>query len=213
MSKVQVAEGYYSGDYVSLERLISYSYQLTYLQSVQPGSILFVGLGDGMVTDHLKKNPRYAVTTVDIDALLKPDVIADIKELPFPDGSFDVVCAFEVLEHMPFEDTERAIAELARVSKQHVLVSVPHRRTGLDVVVKFPFIRTLVKRDFLHLSLLVPIRFPGFAVSGQHYWEIDGWTTPLSKVRRALRKHFDIIEELTPPIDYYHRFFKVRKRH
>jgi SAM-dependent methyltransferase len=52
---------------------------------------------------------------------------ADLLELPFDDGSFDLVVCFEVLEHL--EDPEAAIAELARVlAPDGVLaVSSPNR--------------------------------------------------------------------------------------
>lgn len=40
---------------------------------------------------------------------------ADAQHLPFPDGSFDFVCAWGCLMHMP--RTERAIAEIHRVLK------------------------------------------------------------------------------------------------
>ncbi|QSB17403.1 class I SAM-dependent methyltransferase [Natronosporangium hydrolyticum] len=40
-------------------------------------------------------------------------VRGDVRRLPFPDESFDVVVAAEVLEHVP--DDEMAMAELARV--------------------------------------------------------------------------------------------------
>lgn len=43
----------------------------------------------------------------------KPAVVASVEELPYPDESFDVVAAFDVLEHV---DDERAIAEIARVT-------------------------------------------------------------------------------------------------
>jgi 2-polyprenyl-3-methyl-5-hydroxy-6-metoxy-1,4-benzoquinol methylase len=43
--------------------------------------------------------------------------------LPFADGEFDLAAAIEVLEHVP--DPERAVAEMARVAKRHLLVSVP----------------------------------------------------------------------------------------
>ncbi len=52
-------------------------------------------------------------------------VRADLLALPFPDASFDVVMASEVLEHIPAD--ERAIAEIARVVRPggRVAVTVP----------------------------------------------------------------------------------------
>ena len=47
---------------------------------------------------------------------LKAEVMqADAQQLPFPDASFDFVCAWGCLMHMP--ETERAIAEIHRVLK------------------------------------------------------------------------------------------------
>ncbi|HET7311192.1 MAG TPA: class I SAM-dependent methyltransferase [Mycobacteriales bacterium] len=52
-------------------------------------------------------------------------VRADLLSLPFPDGSFDVVMASEVLEHIP--DDDLAMAEIARVVRPggRVAVTVP----------------------------------------------------------------------------------------
>ena len=52
-------------------------------------------------------------------------VRADAYHLPFPDASFDLVVAAEVLEHL--HDDERAYAELARVLKPggRIAVTVP----------------------------------------------------------------------------------------
>jgi SAM-dependent methyltransferase len=49
-----------------------------------------------------------------------------ITALPFADRSFDVVCCFEVLEHLPGNGPELALAEFARVARQGVVLSVPH---------------------------------------------------------------------------------------
>ena len=47
-----------------------------------------------------------------------------LVDLPFADGSFDLVVCLEVLEHL--SDPDSALAELARVASGHVIVSVPH---------------------------------------------------------------------------------------
>ena len=50
--------------------------------------------------------------------------VGDIYNIDFPDDSFDVVYSFEVLEHL--HEPDRALRELARVARQHVVLSVPH---------------------------------------------------------------------------------------
>ncbi|MCL8000026.1 class I SAM-dependent methyltransferase [Brucella sp. 21LCYQ03] len=41
--------------------------------------------------------------------------VGDIRSLPFPDASFDVICCFETIEHLKKSDSEVALNELARV--------------------------------------------------------------------------------------------------
>lgn len=209
---IQVQQNYYFREkYASMERFISYFQQINSIHRFPAQSLLFIGVGDGMVADFLKKN--YQVTTMDIDPALKPDICGDIRQLPFENNSFDLVCAFEVLEHILLADVEnKAIREIARVSRAGAIISVPHRRAGFEIVFKFPFIRTLFKRDSLRLAWFMPVRFPGFAISGQHYWEIDSWTTSLKRFRSILGQHFNIIGEKTSPLDSYRRFFSLKKK-
>ncbi len=51
--------------------------------------------------------------------------LGEITALPFPDGSFDLVCAFDIVEHI--EDDRQAFRELGRVAKDGatIIVSVP----------------------------------------------------------------------------------------
>jgi ubiquinone/menaquinone biosynthesis C-methylase UbiE len=81
--------------------------------------------------------PHAQVVTLDIDPALAgqapPEarstfVCADACRLPFPDGSFDAVTLFDVLEHVP--DDRAAAAEALRVTRPGgaVLVSTPNER-------------------------------------------------------------------------------------
>lgn len=52
-------------------------------------------------------------------------VIGQVTRLPFADGAFDLVCAFDIIEHV--EDDDGALSEVARTAKPGgaVLMSVP----------------------------------------------------------------------------------------
>jgi hypothetical protein len=210
---VQISHtAYVTAGYQSLERYINYFYQADAVRKTRAQSVLFIGVGDSVVPDILRKQEGLSVTTMDFDKALRPDVVGDICELPFPDNSFDAICAFEVLEHVPYEKMKIALEEMRRVSKKDVVISVPHRRTGFEILFKFPFIRSLCKKDFLRAAFRIPLRFGGFETSGQHYWEIDGHTTKLSDFRQELEKKFEIKGEKTPEMDLYRRFFYLQAK-
>jgi len=98
-----------------------------------PGSVLEVGIGEGEVSARvLERYPGATVTGVDLpDPALAAEwrergvvaLFGDIARLPFPSGAFDLVLAIEVLEHVP--DPAASLAELARVSRRDLVLSVP----------------------------------------------------------------------------------------
>lgn len=53
-------------------------------------------------------------------------VQGDVRELPFDDGRFDLVYAWEALHHV--SNPQDVLAEMARVSRRYVLVAEPNRR-------------------------------------------------------------------------------------
>ena len=201
---------YFRKKYDDLNRFISYFYQVDLLTSLEAKTVLEIGKGNGFFSDYAKKL-GYSVTTCDFDKNLNPDYVGDIRSLPFQDNSFDVVTAFEVLEHVAFEDVSKALAELKRVSSKFILISLPYKSTGLECVIKFPGLRTLFKRSFLDFFIRIPLRFGGIKISGQHYWEIDAKRYSLSKVRRILKKYFQIRQEVKPALNKYHYFFVLQK--
>ncbi len=100
-----------------------------------PASILDVGCGEGVVTERLAAVTQAPTIGVDLgtDDLREnwrrrereglAFEAGSAYDLEFDDDSFDCVCALEVLEHL--ERPRDALAELARVSRKALLVSVP----------------------------------------------------------------------------------------
>jgi 2-polyprenyl-3-methyl-5-hydroxy-6-metoxy-1,4-benzoquinol methylase len=104
--------------------------------SAAPDSVLDVGCGEGVLTarwaERLGTRP---VVGIDLaDPKLEAQWAArrrenlefravPAQELPFADDQFDLAAAIEVLEHVP--DPDHTLAEMARVAKRYLLVSVP----------------------------------------------------------------------------------------
>jgi 2-polyprenyl-3-methyl-5-hydroxy-6-metoxy-1,4-benzoquinol methylase len=100
-----------------------------------PGSLLDVGCGEGVLTQKWAARIEGPVVGIDLDdpALhaewekrTAPNLsyrVMKAENLPFADDEFDVATAIEVLEHVP--EPEHTVAEMARVAKRWLLVSVP----------------------------------------------------------------------------------------
>lgn len=82
-------------------------------------SALDVATGGGHLGRRLRE-AGFRVVTADPAPGMQPDVICRAEDLPFAERSFDVVCCRIAAHH--FEDVHAAIAELARVARQLVLV-------------------------------------------------------------------------------------------
>ncbi len=82
-------------------------------------TVLDVATGGGHVARRLREAGA-EVVTADASAGMQPDVICRAEDLPFADGSFDVVVCRIAAHH--FENVGAALAELARVSRELVLV-------------------------------------------------------------------------------------------
>ncbi|MBE7554714.1 MAG: methyltransferase domain-containing protein [Anaerolineales bacterium] len=99
--------------------------------------LLDAGSGEGFVLKHLQQAQASPITIMggdfSADALVwgrdhlehhAPLTQFDVHHLPFPDNHFPLVICLEVLEHLP--DSTVGLRELARVSAEYVLLSVPH---------------------------------------------------------------------------------------
>ncbi len=94
-----------------------------------PARIIDVGSGGGAVAQALMQFG--SVTACDIDVRCAASVArrpgmafayGTAEAIPFADGSFDLVTAFDVLEHL--DDDVRALREMARVARPGGLIAV-----------------------------------------------------------------------------------------
>lgn len=70
--------------------------------------------------------PHDAITLVDLEpSEERPLVLGDGSKLPFADKSFDLVLAFDTLEHVPVKSRSAFVRECARVTRGHVVLAGP----------------------------------------------------------------------------------------
>jgi len=104
------------------------------VRDCSPLTILDAGCGEGINLLTLCEADDWSLAGIDLDADslqiardALPDRVAldqgDLEALPYPDRSFDLVIGTEVLEHV--DDPAAALREMARVSSQHLVLSVP----------------------------------------------------------------------------------------
>ena len=140
-------------------------------------SALDVGCGEGVLTERFARRLEHGhVVGVDLeDAKLRGEWSERTQpnlefralagpDLPFADDEFDIACAIEVLEHVP--DPQRTLAEMARVARRWLLLSVPREPVwrGLNLA-RGAYVRDLGNTPG-HLNHWSKRAFVGFA--GRH---------------------------------------------
>lgn len=97
-------------------------------------SVLDVGVGPGAFLNYLalcghfdrvtgidkRRYSRFVELTPDLDYR-----IMDIKKLPFPENSFDIVFCMEVLEHLDSTTFEAGLSSLRRIASKKLVMTVP----------------------------------------------------------------------------------------
>ena len=161
-------EHYHTIDYLSEARFLGLHAQFKECFLVgKDKSFLNIGIGPGFF-DAILRADGFNLTTLDIAIDLNPDIAGDILTLPFRDKQFDVVCAFEVLEHLPFSALQHCLREIKRVSAEKAIISLPSQQEIynciLDIQIKIS--------DRISFRKIVKKPIDKLANSREHYWEI-----------------------------------------
>lgn len=198
----QVDRTHYSfSRYVDKGRWASVWHQLDEVARFKPQRVLEIGPGPGL----LKRTGAafgMAVETLDLDPELEPDHLGSVLALPFANGSFDVICAFQMLEHLPYAQSLQAFAQMARVASKAVIISLPDLRPMWRYSLHLP--RVGQKCWLLNRPFWKP---QSHRFDGEHHWEINKLETPLEKVMADLSALMTLQRTYRMFDDPYYRFF------
>lgn len=198
----QVARSHYDFKrYMTKSRWNSVWHQLDEVLRLEPKRVLEVGPGVGLFK-RVAEIYGIRVETLDIDAELHPDHVASATELPFPDKEYDVVCSFQMLEHLPYDVAIKAFAEMVRVSRSTVLISLP------DAKVVWNYRLYIPKLGARNLLLPSPFaRTQEHKYDGQHHWEVNKRGYELPRIEAEFGKFGKLVKTYRVLENPYHRFF------
>lgn len=165
-----------------------FSYQPRFWQPVVPtfqayygltssSSILDVGCAKGfMLHDFAELIPGITVKGIDIsdyaiqNALIdvRPHVqVADARQLPFTDQSFDLVVSINTIHNLDRADLILALKEIVRVSRGHAFVTVDAYRTEEEKAAMFAW--NLTARTILSVDEWMEL-FAEAGYDGDYFW-------------------------------------------
>ena len=149
-------------EYDTKAKFASYWHQINEIVSLNPKTILEIGIGYGLVANYLRKNHNLNVTTLDTNSELNPDITASL----FTMGSekYEAVACFQVLEHFPKTSLKEALQCLKNVTTKYILISLPDRRKKIKI--SFPL--------FKEKTIRLPINRR--KIEKTHHWEIENLT-------------------------------------
>lgn len=141
--------------------------------------VLDVGCAKGfMMYDMAEQIPGIVVKGVDISAYaierakeeMKPHVqVADARDLPFEDESFDAVISINTVHNLEREDCGRALGEIMRVSKGGAFVTVDAYRSDEEKQRMYDW--NLTAKTIMHVEEWIRF-FDHVDYTGDYYWFI-----------------------------------------
>lgn len=198
-------EHYEFENYSDPERWMSYYNQIIETLAFNPQSVLEIGIGGGIYRDFISQHTNIDYKSLDIAEDLSPDILGSVDNIPFEDGAVDLVVAFEILEHLPFERFERSLFEINRICRKGAVISLPHFGPPVKFLLKVPFLKEI------KIHFKIPYPRP-HKFNGEHYWEIGKIEYSQDKIRKIISKYFIIKKEFVPFENQYHHFFILTKR-
>ncbi len=140
-------------------------------------SILDVGCAKGFMLHDLREIiPGIQVQGIDVSEYaidegkeeVKPFLrVADARQLPFPDKSFDVVISINTVHNLGGDDLVQALLEIERVSRGKSFITVDAYRTDEEKELMYAW--NLTAKTILHVDEWKQL-FNAVGYTGDYYW-------------------------------------------
>jgi SAM-dependent methyltransferase len=195
-------------EYIDKRRWASMWHQIAEISALDPESILEIGPGPG-IFKAMANGLGFNVKTLDLAEDLNPDYVASAANIPLDNNEFDICCAFQVLEHLPFDVSKVAFSEMARVARRYVIISLP------DAKKLWPFSFYIPKVGQKYFHVRKPFDFvKDHVFDGQHYWEVNKKGYEITKVISEFidaSSNIELVKTYRVNENPYHRFFVFEK--
>lgn len=139
--------------------------------------VLDVGCAKGfMLFDMKELIPGLAIAGIDISEYaiehsleaVKPHLlVADARNLPFPDKSFDAVISINTVHNLEKDDLAKALLEMQRVSKGKCFITVDAYRNEEEMQAMYAW--NLTAKTIMHVDEWKAF-FKEIGYSGDYYW-------------------------------------------
>jgi len=134
-----------------------------FVKQNQSETMVELGVGSGFTANYCRSK-GFKVTTLDIDAEKKPDILANVVQYKFEE-KYDHLLAFEILEHIPYKEAQKILTLIPSFINKYAFISLPrNERTLLDFNLKLP----LLKKINLRWKIRARHIF-----TETHFWEMD----------------------------------------
>jgi len=122
-------------------------------------------IGPGMTVPYFQDYVGLDISKIALKKISKihSSVLGDGEALPFKDHSFDTICCYNVLEHVP--NVVKFLSEMIRASKKRIIIIGPNYKLKKRFVSEltnkemFIFIRSWILRRFQHFTLIPRLVF------------------------------------------------------
>ncbi|MFT4250755.1 MAG: hypothetical protein ACMXYD_05330 [Candidatus Woesearchaeota archaeon] len=140
-------------------RYTSFAHQVRVAKQLGVSSVLQIGVFSGEVTA-LLQNASISVSTLDVDALKRPDTVLDVRELSaYSAKRYPLVICSRILTLFSKRDVREVLYSLYNVTTKYVLISLPAKYFFVDVQVSSLLLEKLLGSSPACFSARIPFFF------------------------------------------------------